>query len=160
MFLTALIVMTAFMIGICAIFLFGRMWGMDRLAEKFPLRGISMEILKARDYYWGSKGTLLATLGISFFGHFGCITIFYGVGLSLGATELGYTDYITAIPTISFVSCLSAMGLGVGELSSKWLLTAKGMSEQVAVAISLLYRAALFAWSLLGGLVALFYKSK
>ncbi len=144
--------------AICVIFFFGRLWGMDWLAKRFPLGGISEELLTARDYYRKNTGTLLAALGISFLGHFGCISLFYGYGLSLGVEAMGYMDYIIAVPTISFISCLASMGLGIGELSSKWLFEAKGVAEDVSVAISLMYRISLFAWSSLGGLVAVFYR--
>lgn len=151
-------VMVALTGAICVIFFFGRLWGMDRLAKRFPLGGVSEELLTARDYYWSSKGILLIALGLSFLGHFGCITLFYGYGLSLGVQAMGYMDYTIAVPTISFISCLASMGLGIGELSSKWLFEAKGVAEDVSVAISLMYRASLFAWSLVGGLVAVFYR--
>jgi hypothetical protein len=150
----------ALMCAVCAVFFFGRLWGMDRLAKRFPLRGVSEEILKARDYYWNSKGTLLAALGISFLGHFGCISLFYGFGRSLGVEQMGYMDYTIAVPTISFISCLASMGIGIGELSTEWLFTAKGVARNVAVAVSLMYRVGLIAWSLPGGLFAISYRRK
>ncbi len=88
------------------IFLRGRAWGLDRLAKRFPLWGVSEELLKASDFYLSRKGTLLAAFLVSFVPYFGTVFLYYGYGLSLGIEQMTLRDYIFAVPIVGFISAM------------------------------------------------------
>ena len=145
------------------IFLRGRAWGLDRLAKRFPMWGVSEELLKASDFYLNRKGTLLAAFLVSFVPYFGTVLLYYGYGLSLSIKQMAFTDYMFAVPIVGFIGALPVsimLGLGTGEWSTAWLLSAKGVGKDLSIALSLMVRATIVLWSLPGGIIALFYRVK
>lgn len=148
---------------ITLVFLGGRTWGMDKLARRYPLWGISEEIVKASDLYLGHKASLLAAVFLSLAAHFAAILIYYGYGMSLGITQMGFREYTFVSPIVGLISALPTsimMGLGIGELSMKWLLGSQGVADNLAVTLSLMFRVSIVFWSLPGGVVVLFYRAR
>ena len=83
--------------------------------------------------------------------------------MSLGITQMGFAEYTFVSPIIGLISSLPTsimMGLGVGELSMKWLLSSQGVAENLAVTLSLMFRVRIVFWSLPGGVVFLFYRAR
>ena len=145
------------------IFFKGKAWGLDRLAKRFPLGGVSEELIKAGDFYLNRKRTLLAALLVSFIPFFAMIFLYYGYGLSLGISRMAFKDYVFAVPVIGFISTMPVsimMGLGIGEWSAVWLFGLNGVPKSLAAAASLMVRATIVLWSLPGGVIALFYRVK
>lgn len=145
------------------VFFKGKAWGLDRLAKRFPLWGISEELVKAGDFYLSRKRTLLAAMLLSLIPHFSTIVLYYGYGLSLGIDQMTFTDYAFAVPVIGFISAMPIsimMGLGIGEWSAVWLFGINGVPKTLAVAVSLMVRASIVLWSLPGGVIALFYRTR
>ncbi len=141
----------------------GKAWGLDRLAKRFPLGGVSEELVKAGDFYLNRKGTLLAAMLLSLIPHCSTIVLYYGYGLSLGIDQMAFADYAFAVPVIGFISAMPIsimMGLGIGEWSAIWLFGVNGVPETLAAAISLMVRASVVLWSLPGGVIALFYRTR
>ena len=156
-----IIVLLVMCVGVTIIFLRGRSWGLDRLAKRFPMGGVSEEILKASDFYISRKNTLLAAFLVSFIPYFGTVLLYYGYGLSLNIEQMAFTDYMFAVPIVGFIGALPVsimLGLGTGEWSTAWLFSAKGVAKDLSVALSLMVRATIVMWSLPGGAIALFYR--
>lgn len=151
---------------VCAVvtlvFFRGKAWGLDRLARRFPMWGVSEELLKASDFYISRKNTLLAAFLVSFIPYFGTIFLYYGYGLSLGIEQMTLRDYIFAVPIVGFIGAMPVsimLGLGTGEWSTAWLFGAKEVAKDLSVALSLMVRASIVLWSLPGGAIALFYRT-
>lgn len=148
-------------VGVSLAFIGGRAWGMDRLAKRFPLWGVSEELVKASDCYMSSKKTLLGAGLLSVAAQAAMIVMYYGYGRALGIEEMRFTDYVFFVPMVGFIGALPIsimMGLGTGEWTTAWFLDVKGVGKDIAVALSLMVRVTVVVWSLPGGLVALFYR--
>lgn len=154
----ALLVMCAV---VCLAFVGGRAWGMDRLAKRFPLWGVSEELVKASDCYMNNKKTLLGAGLLSVAAQAAMIVMYYGYSRALGIEQMRFTDYVFFVPMVGFIGALPIsimMGLGVGEWTTAFFLAVKGVEKDIAVALSLMVRVTVVLWSLPGGLVALFYR--
>jgi len=73
--------------------------------------------------------------------------------------DMGFLGYLSVFPVINTVAALPLTpgGLGTREAASVYLLGALSVPETRALPLSLLVYLAMFAWSLLGGVVYLFY---
>jgi uncharacterized membrane protein YbhN (UPF0104 family) len=104
------------------------------------------------------RGLLTRTVAISLVNHVIFIACIFYLGRALGIT-LPFVDYLTVFPIILAVSAVPVTpgGLGTREAMSKWLLGSLGVPATRAVPLSLLVYATVLGWSLVGGVVYLWY---
>ena len=133
---------------------------LNRLKSKIRFRD---HISRALDSYQGylARGPLLAkTVLLSMGVH---TTIFIGViflGRGLNVEGIGWDKYFLILPMINTIASMpiSISGFGLREGMYTLMFGDLGVAANVAVALGLLSYAAQFFWSLVGGLVYMFWK--
>lgn len=144
---------------------FGRNWlehwsWFKRLEERTVLGKIVMRAYTTCHSCLNEPALLVKTFLLSLTNHVvlvGCAW-FLGRGLEIG---LSFWDYLTVFPVINAVAAvpLTPGGLGTRETAAKLLLGAMGVAATRAVPLSLLVYGSMLLWSLVGGVVYLFYVS-
>jgi uncharacterized protein (TIRG00374 family) len=101
-------------------------------------------------------GTVLLSMG----NHVCALAAAFYAGMALGL-GLGFTDYAAAFLVINAVASIpfTPSGLGTREAASILLLGVMGVPASHAVSLSLTFYAVAAAWSLIGGVVYLFYSA-
>ncbi len=104
-------------------------------------------------------GLLGRTLLLSALNHLGFVVAAFAVGLAL-TLPLGFGDYLAVMLTVNLVASLpvTPSGLGTRESAAILLLGAQGVTAPAAVTLSLMLYATMLAWSLVGGVVYLFWR--
>lgn len=82
--------------------------------------------------------------------------------LGMGHTEVGIIPFLIYVPIINVISMIpvSLNGLGVRENSYVLLFSRVGLGGEVSLAMSLLSFFIIFVYSLIGGVLFLFYKRR
>lgn len=104
---------------------------------------------------------LTATLLISLANHVAGLASAFYVGMALGL-DLGFMDYVTMFLIINAVATipLTPSGLGTRETACIFLMGVLGVPEPTAMSLSLLVYGSAMLWSLIGGVVYLFYSAR
>jgi len=131
-----------------------------KLPAKMPLRDKLIDLSIAYNLYakaWKSSlGALLVSFGI----HISSFFMFYSAAVSLGA-RIPVINFVSVMPIIGTISSIpiSVGGTGVREALFKALLTPLcGVEDKIAVDISLLGFSMTLFWSVVGGVIYLFYR--
>lgn len=133
---------------------------LDRLKGKIAFRG---HVSRALDSYQSylAKGPLLTKAVLLSMGVH--TTVFIGViclGRGLNVEGIQWDKYFLILPMINTISAIpiSIAGFGLREGMYTLMFGDLGVAANVAVALGLLSYAAQFFWSLVGGLVYMFWK--
>jgi glycosyltransferase 2 family protein len=159
--LALLVLVLAVALGGLALGLAAARWRLEqRVWMPAPLRARATEVARAFDVLWRQwPRTLLAT-GVSLVVMVSHFVTFYCASRAVGGRST-LTEILTVMPVVDVMAALpvSISGLGVREKSVEELLgIIAGVPVETAVLISLGGFAATLAWSLLGGVVFLFYR--
>ena len=132
-----------------------------RLIEKHPRIGDAINrVHTAFNLCVKSPRVLLLTLGYSFANHIAFIVCTAAcLGMALGI-DLSIVNYLAVFPVINAVAAipLTPGGLGTRDGAAVYLLGAMGVLEAKAILLSLLIYIAMLFWSLVGGVVYMFYR--
>ena len=134
-------------------------WSLFRnLNEKIAVGGILARVYDTFHVCLNHRSLVVQTLAISILNHLGVVLSGYFVGRALGL-PLAFVDYLTVLPIVNLVASIpiTPAGIGTREAISMFLFSTMGVSEADAVTLSLLVFAAMFVWSLFGGLVYSWY---
>lgn len=128
------------------------------IEQRTPIREILTRAHNAFRLCMRSRSVLIKTGILSLLNHVGSLVAIFYLGLAL-RIDLGFVDYLTVFPAINAIAAMpiTPSGLGTRESACLFLLGPLGVSPSAAVTLSLLYYGTLMAWSLVGGLVYLFY---
>lgn len=134
-----------------------------KLPQRMPLRDALVDLSVAYNQYGRAWGTTLTALLLCLPVHLGVFTLSYCVGRAFEASaSLGtLMDYWGIMPIVNTIASvpISIGGTGIREgLFVKLLGGLLGIPEAAALTISLTTYAVLIAWSLVGGIVYLFYR--
>ncbi len=130
-----------------------RWFRLDVLFAKLPAKQVLQEIDAAFFIYRHRKLALTIAVVMSFFNHFGVISIYVFAGMAIGV-EAEVISYFITVPVINIVTAipLAPGGWGIGEMASVKFLDLAGIAVTEAFTISLLFRLSLLVSSLPGGL--------
>lgn len=137
-----------------------RLGWIERLPKWMPLRKHIVELGTAFSLYAQEGGPVLCALGISGLGHFFLFSSYFFASLAF-QSQLSLLDIFSVLPIVLTIASLpiSLSGLGVREgLLQTTLNTLYGTSPAVAVLISFTSFLLMMFWSLVGGVVYLFYR--
>lgn len=134
-----------------------------KLPRKLPLRDTLVDLSAAYNQYGRAWSSSLLALLLCVPVHLGSFTLFYCVGQAFAESAPlgGLLDYWGIMPIVNTLISvpISIGGTGVREgLFVKLLGGLCHVSEATALTISLTGYAVLIAWSLVGGVVYLFYR--
>lgn len=161
------LVVLAFIAAVCAIIpltfwrgLPRRVPWLGKLKEKIPMREQITRALNSYQSYSGHRRVLLQTFLLSVGVH---VTIIIGIiflGQGLHIFGVGAEKYFLIIPLINTIASIpiTVSGFGVREGLYELMLGDLGVISEKAVAVGLLSYAVQFVWSLVGGLVYMFWK--
>ena len=162
-----LLLLTAVMGAMLAMIFFGFLMDRFRLTEKIPhrmpMRKTIVEYADAFSIYARDGGTLWATFALSMLSHILNFSVFYFAARALNAFEgwQGLIDVFCIMPIIMTIASLpiSLSGVGVREgLFQKLFNSLYATPAAIAVPISILGFCTTVFWSLVGGIVYLFYR--
>lgn len=126
---------------------------LDLLLTKLPAKQLLQEVDAAFFIYRHRKMALVMALVLSFFNHFGVISIYVFAGIAIGV-QADVISYFITVPVINIVTAipLAPGGWGLGEMASVKFLALAGIGVTEAFTISVLFRLSLLVSSLPGGL--------
>jgi uncharacterized protein (TIRG00374 family) len=134
-------------------------WLLNRLPARIgaPLRRIDQAVF----FYRGHKLGLALWFAGGILNHVVSVLSVLWMGIGLGLTLRAF-DYFVLVPIINTVTAIpiAPNGWGWGEFLYGRLFSEQGVSFTAGVALSLLYRLHLTAWSLLGGVLVLFERER
>ena len=129
-----------------------------RLEQRTSLGRIAGRAYTTFHLCLNDPAVVVKTIALSMANHLILVTcaFYFGAAIEIG---LPYRDYLTVFPVINAVAGipLTPGGLGTREAAAKFLLGALGVPGTRAVMVSLLLYATMLTWSLVGGIVYLFY---
>lgn len=131
-----------------------------RVKEKIPMREQITKALNSYQSYSGHRKTLLGALWLSVGVH---LTIIIGViclGRGLGIHDVSMDKYMLIVPVINIIASIpiTPSGFGIRENMYEVMFGDLGVPPGSAVALGLLSYMTQFVWSLVGGLVYMFWK--
>ncbi len=134
-----------------------------KLPAKMPMRDVLVDLAQAYNQYGRAWGVSLVSLLLCVPVQFGMFTLSYCVGQAFAesAPLASLMDYFGIMPIVNTIAAIpiSIGGTGIREgLFVKLLGGLCNIPEAMALTISLTTYAVLIAWSLVGGVVYLFYR--
>ena len=134
-----------------------------KLPERMPLRDKLVDLSVAYSQYGRAWGSSLLALALCIPVHLGSFTLFYCVGQAFAesAKKSALLDFWGIMPIVNTITSvpISIGGTGIREgLFVKLLGGLCQISEPTAMTISLTGTFLLILWSLVGGIVYLFYR--
>lgn len=129
-----------------------------KLEEKTALGKIISKLYNAFHICVKSPVVLAKTVGLSLLNHVGFILCAVFIGKSIGISVTAI-DYLTVFPIINAVAAipLTPGGLGTRDAAAVFMLGLLGVTEPMALSLSILIYLATIFWSLVGGVVYLYY---
>ena len=138
--------------------LFERWAFFRRLEQKTSLGQVVSRVYNAFHLCLNHPGLLFKTIVLSLVNHIWLIMCIFFLGMAL-EIHLPLADYITVFLIIDAVAAipLTPGGLGTREAATIFLLGVLDVPETRALSLSLLIYATIMVWSLVGGIIYLFY---
>jgi len=130
------------------------------LWNRLPFKQTLGEAGKAYQTFMRHKASFWGGLALSILAHFSLLLTCWFAAKALGL-ELKFWDLGAVLPLIALATLVlpSFGGLGVRELAFQHFLTYVAINKETSIALSLSFYAITLAWSFLGGLIYLQYRS-
>ena len=135
----------------------------NRLLGKLKLFDLGRrinDVLDTLHFFHNHKKVLLGAYFISLFSQFMVVLMNYVFAKALSLNTISF-EYLVLVVPVTFVMSLlpSINGLGVRESGYVFFFGLKGVAAASAITVSLLVIVVPMLWSLIGGILIIFYKS-
>ena len=141
----------------------------NELLRRLPGSGLLMKLEEAFLLYRERKKIILVAMGLSLVAHFCNILAIYLMGMDLGVTRSAGLQgepliaYFATVPIILIASSIPLLpgGWGLGELMYGYFFRTVGIRNLgLSVGLSVLSRASMMIWSLLGGVFLVLHRKE
>lgn len=129
-----------------------------KLTSKTDFGQIIKRVYTAFSVSFCSPKIMISTGILSLINHICFIAVTFFVGKALGI-PLSFWNYLTIFPIINAIAAMPITpgGLGARETATVFLMGTFGVSEPSALSLSLLSYTTVLMWSLIGGIVYIFF---